>query len=228
MDPRAREHSRPRAAPGPRARGRFWFHPHPPTWWPVREGARQLGEGGLCLLDSPVETAGVGGGPPSEHCGQLLFPHTTAPPPGLNVAVCHPPSPSRGIGGGGAGKRQGHSLLPQGPRLPRFFQLSSQEFNPVGEGDAGIFFFLMSSLGPTLNSWAHLRAGPGLAEASPPLSPSPPIISPLGPHLDNTISLPPLWLGLPAPKPLARGGVSWGQFGLNPPCAHPPVLPSDI
>lgn len=50
----------------------------------------------------------------------------------------------------------------------------------------------------------------------------------MGLHLDNTISLPPLWLGLPAPKPLARGGVSWGQFGLNPACAHPPLLLSDI
>lgn len=80
--------------------------------------------------------------------GQLLSPHHGPSPWALNVARCHPPSPSRGIGGGGAGKRQGHSLLPQEPRLTSFLQLSSQEFNPRGKGDLGIhlFIFLMTSL----------------------------------------------------------------------------------
>lgn len=133
-----------------------------------------------------------GAGPRVSIVGQLLSPHHGPSPWALNVARCHPASSSLGIGGGGAGKRQGHSLLPQEPRLTNFFLLSSQEFNPGGKGDLGIYLFNDFS-GRALNSRAHLRAGPGPAEASP-------IISPLGLHLDNTISLPPLWLGLPAPK----------------------------
>ena len=59
------------------------------------------------------------------------------------------------------------------------------------------------------NSWAHLRAGPvqtgGPDWPSPSFShpPRPPIISPLRPEPDNTISFPLLSQRLPAPKPPA-------------------------
>lgn len=143
------------------------------------------------------------------------FPHIAAPPPRLDVAGCHPLPQAVGLEEGvlDSVKVKAFSLRDPGLLASSSSLLRNLILWVWGTQD---FFFLMSSLGPARNSWAHLRAGPGLTEASPLLSLSPPIISPLGLHLDNTISLPPLWLGLPAPKPLARGEVSWGQFGLNP------------
>lgn len=170
----------------------------------------------------------MGGGPPSEHCGQLLFPTPRPLPLGSMSPGVTPLPQAVGLEEGALESVKVIAFSLRDPGLPASFSSLPRNLILWVRGTQRFFFFLMSSLGPALNSWAHLRVGPGLVEASPPLSPSPPIISPLGPHLDNTISLPPLWLGLPAPKPLVRGGVSWGQFGLNPPCAHPSVLPSDI
>lgn len=81
-------------APGRLPGQRAALDPPPPTWWPGREGARQLGEGGLCLPDSPVETAGVGGGPPSELCGPAAFPTSRPLPLGsVSPGVTPPPFP---------------------------------------------------------------------------------------------------------------------------------------
>ena len=134
------------------------------------------------------------------------FPHHGASP-SLNTAPPFLVVRSCAVGGGGVGKPQGHSPLPLGLRLPREFQLSSQEFNP-GWGAQGTQGFCFSR-GLPQNSWAHLRAGlvrtGGPDWPSPSFShpPRPPIISPLRPEPDNTISLPLLSQRLPAPKPPA-------------------------
>lgn len=157
--------------------------------------------------------------------GQLLSPHPGPSPWAPSVARCHPPFPKPWDWRRGRWKASRSQPSPSGTQASRA-SCSSLLGNLIlgagGEGNPGIsfssFFKLMSSLNaPALNSWAHLRAGPG-----------PPIISPLGLHLDNAISLPPLWLGLPAPEPLARGGVSWGHFGGVPRCAHAPLLARDV
>lgn len=133
-------HSRPRAALPP--------PPRPAPGGPGRRGRGSWGRGAFVFLTHLSRQLVWGAGPRVSTVGQLLSPHHGPSPWALNVARCHPPSPSRGIGGGGAGKRQGHSLLPQEPRLTSFLQLSSQEFNPRGKGDLGIhlFIFLMTSL----------------------------------------------------------------------------------
>ena len=151
--------SRPRAAPRPLASRAA---PLPHLRGPGSEGARQLGVwGGLCLPDSPVETAGVGGeggaGAPRAGCCP-----SAAPPP-----LSAPSPPAVGTGGVGEGarwKRQGHSPCPLGPGLPRWFQLSAQEFNP-GRGVQGTQGILPQ------NSWAHLRAGPVRARGPDWISP---------------------------------------------------------
>lgn len=145
--------------------------------------------------------------------GQLLSPCHVPSPSAPCRRVSPPPSPSRGIGGGVAGKRQGHSLLPPDSGLPASFSSlprnlilgvrETQEFS--------LFLNLMSSLGAALNSWAHLRAGPVLAEA--PL-PSAPQCLPWGCIL--TILSPFLHFGWDFLPQSPWLGVSWGQFGLNP------------
>lgn len=146
------------------------------------------------------------GGRAESAVGRLLSPPRYLPllstPPPLTQ-----PSGVVRLEEGGVGKPQGHSPLPLGLKLPREFQLSSQEFNP-GWGAQGIQGFCFSRSLPQ-NSWAHLRAEPvrtgGPDWPSPSFShpPRPPIISPLRPEPDNTISLPLLSQRLPAPKPPA-------------------------
>lgn len=134
----------PGSSPGP---GRLCPPPLAPGG-SGRRGRGSWGRGAFVFLTHLSRQLVWGAGPRVSTVGQLLSPHHGPSPGALNVARCHPPSPSLGIGGGGAGKRQGHSLLPQEPKLSSFFQPSSLEFNPGGEGDLGIyfFFFLRTSL----------------------------------------------------------------------------------
>lgn len=123
----AREHS-------PQAQGGS-VPPPPPTWWLRREGARQLGEGGLCLPDSPVETAGVGGGPPSEHCGPAAFPTSRPLPLGSQCRPVSPPLPQAvGLEEGALESVKVTAFSLRDPGFPGFLQLSSWKFNPGGGG----------------------------------------------------------------------------------------------
>lgn len=142
------------------------------------------------------------GGAGREPCGQAASP-TAAPPASLATLTV------RAVGSeeGALGSFKVIALSPWDPGFPD--SSSSLLRNLIlGAGsprDPGILFYL----GLTQNSWAHLGAGPVPARGPdwipiPSFSlPRSPIISPLGPELDNTISLPPLSQGLPAPKPPA-------------------------
>lgn len=76
-------------------------------------GCGSCGKGGLCLTDSPVETAGVWGAG-QERCGQAAFP-TTAPPPSR-----YPNSPAIGALGLEEGAPESFKVIVLSSRDPGF------------------------------------------------------------------------------------------------------------
>lgn len=103
---------------------------------PLGRGRGSWRQGGLCLPDSPVETAGVWGGWAGSAVGRRLFFPTAAPPPSHHPPLSSRPWRAVGLEEGAPESFKVTALsLPVGLRLPREFQTPRQEFSPgVGGG----------------------------------------------------------------------------------------------
>lgn len=135
---------------------------------------------------------------------------------GASPFAHRPPHPSGALGLE-EGELESFKVIALFPRDPGFPDNSS--YLPrnliLGAAAQGTQGFGLAGASPELldSPEGGASVGRGTQPSSHSPLPWPPIISPMGPEPDNTISLPPLSLGLPAPKPPALAGRPLGTTG---------------